>query len=105
MKNIWNDPPSLFNGNHFSSVYRRTHVRTFLIRMRALVICDRNSIATKREEFPAGVVEVASGRLHFASLALLLQLLQQRYPHYASCMEVSIGSLLITIIKIQVFFC
>ena len=21
MKNIWNDPRSLFNGNHFSSIY------------------------------------------------------------------------------------
>ena len=59
-----------------------TYVRTFLIRMRALVICDRNSIATKREEFPARVVEVASSRLHFASLAHLLQLFQQTYPQY-----------------------
>ena len=36
--------------------------------MRALLICDRNSIATKEEEFQAGLVEVVSGRLHFASL-------------------------------------
>ena len=56
------------------------YVRTFLIRLRVLVICDRNSIATKREEFPARVVEVASSRLHFASLARLLQLIL----HYAS---------------------
>ena len=29
------------------------YVRTFLIRLRMLVICDTNSIGTKREEFPA----------------------------------------------------
>ena len=59
MKNIWNDPRSLFNGNHFSSsdvrdvvigerseplsrvfndptrgIYIYMYVRTFLIRMR-----------------------------------------------------------------------
>ena len=41
-------------------VYIRTYVRTFLIRVRVLVICDRNSIARKREEFPILVAEVAS---------------------------------------------
>ena len=94
----------IFNGNHFSSMY--TYVRTFLIRVLVLVICDRNSIAMKREEFPAQVVEVASSRLHFASLAHLLQLLQQTYPALwpAASMELSIGSLLITITKMQVFF-
>ena len=64
------------------------YVRTFLIRVRVLVICDRNSIAMKLEEFPARAVEVASSRLHFTSLARLLQLLQQTCPalcqHYAS---------------------
>ena len=85
------------------------YVHMFLIHMRVLVICDRNSIATKREEFPARVVEVASSRLHFASLARLLQLLQQTSPANVSCtmpaasMELSIGSLIITITKIQVF--
>ena len=46
------------------------YVRTFLIRVRALVICDRNSIATKREEFPARVVQ----RIHvpFESLTFSL---------------------------------
>ena len=43
-------------------------------------VSDRNSIATKREEFPARDVEVASSRLLFASLTRLLQLLQQTYP-------------------------
>ena len=43
-----------------------TYVCTFLICVRVLVICDRNSIARKREEFPAQVAEVASSRLHFA---------------------------------------
>ena len=61
-----------------------TYVRTFLIRVRVLVIYDRNSIARKREEFPARVVEVASSRLHFTSRARLLQLLQQTILHYAS---------------------
>ena len=60
------------------------YVRTFLIRVRVLVICDRNSIARKREEFPILVAEVASSRLHFASRARLLQLLQQTILHYAS---------------------
>ena len=26
MKNIWNDPRSLFNGNHFSSIISRTEL-------------------------------------------------------------------------------
>ena len=65
-------------------MYIRTYVRTFLIRVRVLVICDRNSIARKREEFPILVAEVASSRLHFSSRARLLQLLQQTILHYAS---------------------
>ena len=63
---------------HIISIYSYV-VRSFLIRVRVLVICDRNSIATKREEFPARLVEVASSRLYFASRASLLQLLQQTY--------------------------
>ena len=51
-------------------------LRMFLIRVRVLVICDRNSIAMKREEFPARLVEVASSRLHFTSSARLLQILR-----------------------------
>ena len=67
----------------------------FLIRVRVLVICDGNSIATKREEFPARAVGVASCPLHFASLARLLQLLQKTYPTLCrkTSMEFSIGSL------------
>ena len=56
------------------------------------MICDRNSIATKREEFPARVVEVTSSRLHLASLARLLQLLQQTYP--ALCQQPAWNSVL-----------
>ena len=55
--------------------YVRTYVLTFLKRVRVLVICDRNSIARKREEFPILVAKVASSRLHFASRARLLQIL------------------------------
>ena len=92
-KNIGNDSSSFSNRSsearppppnhlgldfHIIGIYTYV-VRTFLIRLRELVICDRNSIATKREEFPARLVEVASSRLYFASRASLLQLLQQTY--------------------------
>ena len=68
--------------------------------MRVLVICDRNSIATKREEFPARLVEVASSHLYFASRASLLQ---QTYS--ALCHQSQYGSQYnsITITKIQGF--
>ena len=69
---------------HIYYVYIHTYVRTFLIRVRVLVICDRNSIARKQEEFLILVAEVASSCLHFASRARLLQLLQQTILHYAS---------------------
>ena len=69
------------------------YVRTFLIRVRVLVICNSNSIATKREEFPARVVEVASSRLHFTSHARLLQLLKQMYP--ALCQQPEWNSVLV----------
>ena len=59
------------------------YVRTFLIRVRVLVICDRNSIATKREEFLARVVEVASSCFHFASLAFS-SFSRKPILHYAS---------------------
>ena len=73
-------PPPNHLGLDFHIIGIYTYVvRTFLIRVRVLVICDRNSIATKREEFPARLVEVASSRLYFASRASLLQLLQQTY--------------------------
>ena len=103
--NRWSEarPPPNHLGLDFH-IYMYTYVCTFLIRVRALVICNRNLIATKREEFPAQVVEVASCRLHFASLARLLQLLQQTFLHMpAASMELSIGLLLVTIAKIQVF--
>ena len=61
-------PRSPCNGNHFSSLgpdfYMYTNVHTFPIRLRALVICDRNSIAMKREEFPARVVVSRSPTLY-----------------------------------------
>ena len=45
--------------NHSITVtYMYVYVHTFLICMRVLVICDRNSIAMKWEEFPAWAVEV-----------------------------------------------
>ena len=67
-----------------------------------LVICDRNPIATKPEEFPARLVEVASSRLYFASRASLLQLLQQTYSAlYSSQYGSQYNS--ITITKIQGF--
>ena len=65
------DPPYSSRTTFSYNMY--IYIRTFLICVHMLVICDRNSIATKREEFPARVVEVASSRLHFASLARLLQ--------------------------------
>ena len=73
MKNIWNDPRSLFNGNHFSSILSRTELarlvmgtiflvmvmsdRTYVsnthahVRMSVLVFCDRNSSAKKQKTF------------------------------------------------------
>ena len=75
-------PPPSHLGLDFSYIYVlyiHTYVRTFLIRVRMFVICNRNSIATKREEFPARLIEVASSCLYFASRASLLQLLQQTY--------------------------
>ena len=60
------------------------YVRTFLIRVRVLVICDRISIATKREEFPARVVEVATSPRHFSSLARFSSFFSKRILHYAS---------------------
>ena len=58
MKNIWNDPRSLFNGNHFSSIYiwpmsDRTYVSNTHahVLMSVLVFCDRNSSAKKRKTF------------------------------------------------------
>ena len=86
-------PPNHLGLDFHIIIYMYTYVRTFLIRVRVLVICDRNSIATKREEFPAQVVEVASSRLHFASLAHLLQLLQQTYP--ALCQQPAWNSVLV----------
>ena len=65
-------------------IYMYIYVRTFLIRVRVLVICDRNSIATKREEFPARVVEVASSRLYFASALAFSIFSSKRILHYAS---------------------
>ena len=48
------DPPPNHLGLDFHIIGIYTYVvRKFLIRVRMLVICDRNSIATKREEFPA----------------------------------------------------
>ena len=94
-KNTTSEPQlALWLPDAHPCIYMYTYVRTFLIRVRMLVICDRNSIATKREEFPARVVEVASSRLHFASLAHLLQLLQQRYP--ALCQQPAWNSVLVT---------
>ena len=70
-----------------------------IIRVSVLVICDRNSIARKREEFPILVAEVAYSRLHFASRASLLQLLQK-----LSCtMPAASVELSITLTKIQVY--
>ena len=79
------------------------YVHTFMMRMRVSVICDRNSIAKKREEFPARAVDVASIRLPFASLARLLQPFSANVSCAmpAASMKLSIGSLLIKITKIQ----
>ena len=85
-------PPPNHLGLDFH-IYMYIYVRTFLICVRVLVICDRNSIATKREEFPARVVEVASIRLHFTSLARLLQVLQQTY--LALCQQPAWNSALV----------
>ena len=68
MKNIGNDPRS---GTIFLVYYY--NVRLFLIRKRALLFCELNSRARKRNDFLARAVKVpVEVRVKIASSSLLL---------------------------------